>query len=80
MTAHTTTLPEIRELATLPVYAEDAPNVAGLLGLTRWHVYKMAQDGELPVLRLGGRILVPVPALRRMLGDLEPQPSSAIPD
>jgi excisionase family DNA binding protein len=72
-TAQRTTLRQIEEeeLAVLPVHSTSGPSAAGLLNLSRWHAYKLVREGELPVLRLGGRILVPVPALRRMLGDLD---------
>jgi len=38
-----------------------------LLGLGRNSSYKAARRGELPTLRIGGRILVPREALERML-------------
>lgn len=74
--AHPVTLEEVRHLATLPVHSTTEPSAAGLLGLTRWHAYQSARKGELPgVLRIGGRLLVSVPALRRMLGDLPAEPT-----
>lgn len=39
-----------------------------LLGISRYSAYRAAASGELPVLRLGRRILVPTPRLLAMLG------------
>ena len=41
---------------------------AALLGIGRNQAYQAAARGELPVLRLGRRLLVPTAPLRRMLG------------
>ena len=42
---------------------------AKILGITRNHAYRAAQSGDLPTIRLGKRLFVPVAALRRMLGE-----------
>lgn len=68
--ARITTLDEIRHLATLPVWSATEPSAAGLLGLSRWHAYQLAKNDGLPTLRFGGRVRVPVPALRKLVGDL----------
>jgi excisionase family DNA binding protein len=39
-----------------------------LLGISRYAAYRAAAAGELPILRLGRRLLVPTPRLLRMLG------------
>ncbi|CAN5732543.1 hypothetical protein BH20ACT11_BH20ACT11_12620 [soil metagenome] len=39
-----------------------------LLGISRYAAYRAAASGELPVLRLGRRLLVPTPRLLVMLG------------
>ncbi len=39
-----------------------------LLGISRYAAYRAASSGELPVLRLGRRLLVPTARLLRMLG------------
>ena len=39
-----------------------------LLGISRYAAYRAAATGELPILRLGRRLLVPTPRLLRMLG------------
>ncbi|MGI8633059.1 MAG: helix-turn-helix domain-containing protein [Solirubrobacterales bacterium] len=39
-----------------------------LLGISRYAAYQAAATGELPVLRLGRRLLVPTPRLLAMLG------------
>lgn len=66
-----TTLAEVRDLGTIPVWHQTRPNAAAVLGVSRTTIYAMAKSGDLPTLRLGARLVVPVPALRRMLGDLE---------
>lgn len=39
-----------------------------ILGISRASAFKAARTGDLPVIRIGGRILVQTAALRRMLG------------
>lgn len=41
---------------------------APLLGIGRGTAYEAARQGQLPTLRLGRRLLVPVPRLLEMLG------------
>jgi excisionase family DNA binding protein len=43
------------------------PEVGELLGLGRASTYECARRGEIPVLRLGRRVVVPTAALRRLL-------------
>lgn len=45
------------------------PTTARLLGLSRNAVYAGIMRGEIPSLKVGKRIVVPVPLLRAMLGD-----------
>lgn len=52
------------------------PQAAELLGIGRNQAYQAAARGELPTVRLGGRILVLTAPLRRMLRADE-QPASA---
>ena len=40
---------------------------AALLGISRGLAYQMARQGNIPTVRLGRRLLVPRPALERML-------------
>lgn len=47
------------------------PEASAVLGLSSWVGYQAAQRGEIPTLRIGRRLVVPVPALLRML-DGEP--------
>lgn len=42
-----------------------------MLGVGRASAYAAAGTGDLPVIRVGRRLLVPVAALRRMLGELQ---------
>ena len=44
---------------------------ATILGLSRNATYAAAKRGEIPTVRFGGRILVPVIALRSILGELD---------
>jgi len=43
------------------------PETARMLGISRGLAYELARSGQLPVLRLGKRLLVPRIALERML-------------
>jgi excisionase family DNA binding protein len=40
---------------------------AGLLGISRSSAYNAAKTGEIPTLKIGGRLVVPTAAIRRML-------------
>lgn len=51
---------------TLTFTVEEA---AELLGISRGLAYQAAATGELPVVRVGGRILVPRARLMEMLGE-----------
>jgi len=42
--------------------------VADVLGLSRRSAYRGVEDGSIPSVRIAGRIYVPVPRLRAMLG------------
>ena len=44
------------------------PEAGKKLGLSKEAAYAAAKRGEIPTLRFGGRIVVPAPALLRMLG------------
>ena len=43
------------------------PETARMLGISRGLAYELARSGQLPVLRLGKRLLVPKRALEKML-------------
>lgn len=51
------------------------PEAGALLGIGRDAAYRAASRGDIPVLRVGRRLLVPMVALRRMLGDTTPSVS-----
>ncbi|MGI8753571.1 MAG: DNA-binding protein [Acidimicrobiales bacterium] len=53
-----------RESSTVSVQVAGA-----ILGIARNTSYAAAASGDLPTIRLAGRILVPVALLRRMLGE-----------
>jgi excisionase family DNA binding protein len=55
-----------RDRATITV-EEAAP----ILGIGRASAYAAAGTGDLPVIRIGRRLLVPVAALRQMLGEVQ---------
>lgn len=38
-----------------------------LLGIGRGSAYTAARKGEIPTIKIGGRVLVPIPALEAML-------------
>ena len=43
------------------------PEAAELLGISRNNAYELVKRGELPVIRLGKRLLIPKVALDKML-------------
>ncbi len=49
-------------------YTCTVPEAGEALGIGRDAAYAAARRGEIPTLRLGRRVLVPVPLLLRMLG------------
>lgn len=55
--------------------------VAVLLGISRGLAFAAARSGELPIVRIGRRILVPRDRLRRMLeaGHDRPEPATDAP-
>lgn len=75
MTVTRLTLTEIRGLATISV-----PEAGALLDIGRDAAYAAADRGEIPTLRLGRSLRVPVPRLLELLGmpltDSEPGPAS----
>lgn len=67
------TLADVRDLAAIGVWSNRDPSAAGLFRppLSRSAAYEAAKRGDLPTVRIGGRVLVPVTPLRRLLGDLD---------
>jgi excisionase family DNA binding protein len=45
------------------------PDVAALLGISRGAAYQAARNGQLPTIRIGKRLLVPIAALKKILGE-----------
>jgi excisionase family DNA binding protein len=43
------------------------PEAGKRLGISKWAAYRAAQRGEIPVVRIGALVRVPVRALERML-------------
>lgn len=60
---------EIQNLGTMPIWSETEPNYCGLVGIGRSLGYRAARSGSVPIHRVGGRVLVAVPALLRMLNE-----------
>ena len=48
------------------------PETAKALGLGKNAVYQAARNGQIPTLRIGRRILVPLTALERLLAEGHP--------
>jgi len=44
------------------------PQAGEILGISRNSAYEAAKKGEIPIIRIGRLIRVPIPALERMLG------------
>jgi len=44
-------------------------DLAQILGISRNGAYQAAKRGEIPVIRIGKRLLVPTAGIERMLGD-----------
>ncbi len=53
---------------------------AALLGIGRSAAYEAARSGQLPTIRIGKRVLVPVAALERLLAGNELQVHSRQPE
>jgi hypothetical protein len=49
-----------------------------ILGIGRSSAYFAARTGDIPTVRIGRRLLVPVLSLRRMLGEVTPETSNAL--
>ena len=47
------------------------PEVAKLLGISRNYAYELARRGEIPVIRIGKRLLVPKIGLEKKLAEAE---------
>ena len=47
------------------------PKATQRLGIGRNQAYEAARRGEIPIIRIGKRLLVPVAALERMLSGVE---------
>ena len=58
-------------------WALSVDETAAVLGVSRAHAYRMVQAGELPSIRLGGRILVPAERLRDQVLDKDAKDTGA---
>ena len=81
MTQHTMTEPrqaepatfvtrveDVRGLGTVPAWSANEPNAAGLLGIGRTLAYRQVASGDLPGIRVGRALRVPVMPLLALLG------------
>jgi len=66
-------LPDATSQPTMNVW----PETADALGLSKAATYEAVHRGEIPVIRIGRRMLVPTAALRKMLHlDDQPRPTA----
>lgn len=64
------TLNEMSKVERLTLTVDEA---AHLLGISRGLAYELAHCGQLPVVRLGRRLVVPKAAIMKMLEDVNEQ-------
>jgi excisionase family DNA binding protein len=57
--------------------ALSVPEAAEVLGISPRAAWRYARTGELPTVRLGGRVLVPVRLLEELLSGVSPSETSA---
>ncbi len=70
----------MRAVKTLDKYGEDdpgratltVPQAGAILGIGRNSAYDAARKGEIPTIRIGGRILVPRTRFERLLDGVKP--------
>jgi excisionase family DNA binding protein len=60
---------KVEEILSYPTCTVE--QAASVLGVGRGHAYQAVNAGELPVIKLGRRVLVKTASLRRMLADQE---------
>lgn len=60
--------PEIKRAILQDLTVPLVPHAASALGLSRSGVYNAAKSGDLPIIQMGRRKVVPTAPLRRMLG------------
>ena len=61
----------VPEVAQVKRRTVDVKEVSAILGISRLTVYKMARSGQLPTLKIGSRILVPIAKLKQLLGEAD---------
>ena len=55
------------------------PEVAEMLGISRSTAYECVRRGEIPSLKLAGRVVIPRMAFEAFLGEHTPAPTTAAP-
>ena len=59
----------IEAISTTTKRTYTVPETAKLLGIGRTAAYEAARTGQIPTIRIGKRLLVPVAALERLLSE-----------
>ena len=49
----------------------DAREASQILGVSRLTIYKMAKSGQLPIIKVGSRLRVPIARLKQLLGEAD---------
>jgi excisionase family DNA binding protein len=63
-----TRVEDVRGLGTVPAWSASEPNAAGLLRIGRTLAYRQVESGDLPSIRVGRALRVPVAPLLALLG------------
>lgn len=63
-------MPDLKEVIASGRAVLTVEEVAAILGTKRTATYDAVRRGQIPSLRLGRRLFVPVPALLRLLGQV----------
>lgn len=64
------TLEDLRTLLVIPLWHASRPSAAAVFRVSRATIYEMARDERVPTVRISAnRMVVPVPALLKLLGD-----------
>lgn len=61
---HAPAIPDAEQCPTVDLW----PTAGRALGLSRSSAYLAAKRGDIPTIRIGGRVVVPTAPLRRLLG------------
>jgi hypothetical protein len=59
-----------RDLDLIRLWHPNEPSAAAVLGISKDLAYDLGRTGDIPTIRLGRLVMVPVMGLRRMLGEV----------